>query len=176
MRSADRPRRCGRSHYPQSGGRGARRLSRLSRAAPGHPPRVYHRRAAKLCSDPSARRSRCRTYRLCHRRPSACLSQGRFRPYRGGAGAREFPASCQQSAARADHLPFAARGHAHADKLPVGVIDLFKENAVAEGYRVVYGVGDMIRARYITLNVAETISGTASRSAQSSSSTGPSSA
>ena len=49
----------------------------------------------------------------------------------------------------------AARGHAHTDELSVGVIDLFEENAVAEGYRVVYGVGDMIRARYIALNVAE---------------------
>ena len=49
----------------------------------------------------------------------------------------------------------AARGHAHADELSVRVVDLFEENAVAEGYRVVYGVGDMIRARYIALNVAK---------------------
>ena len=49
----------------------------------------------------------------------------------------------------------AARGHAHADKLSVGVIDFFEENAVMERYRVVDGVGDMIGARYIALDIAK---------------------
>ena len=49
----------------------------------------------------------------------------------------------------------AARGHAHADKLSVGVIDFFEEDAVMERYRVVDGVGDMIGARYIALDIAE---------------------
>ena len=41
------------------------------------------------------------------------------------------------------------------DELSVWGLDFFEEDAVMERYRVVDGIGDMIRARYITLDIAE---------------------